>query len=215
MKIGIVGYGNMARALAGKWSAKHELMLSGRNSDEAATAASTFGAAAGTPAEAVQFGEVVVLATHNEAVFDAIETAGGPSAFGGKIVVDINNPISAETFRTNRTDGRSLTEAIAVTLPGAHVGKAFNMAQAAVWADPDMTYDGRQMVTLYTADDEADEIIAALITDVGSEPQRLGDNSYAYQLEAAGAIVIKFLFSGRDPHTILNFIQPEVKPIRS
>ena len=88
------------------------------------------------------------------------------------------------------------------------------MAQVAVWADPDMSYDGRQMVTLYTADEGADDAIAQLIADVGAAPLRLGGNAHAYQLEAAAAMVIKFLFAGADPHTIFNFIRPETKPIR-
>jgi hypothetical protein len=32
-------------------------------------------------------------------------------------------------------------------------------------------------------------------------------------LESAAVIVIKLLFSDRDLHTVLNLIQPEVKPI--
>lgn len=214
MKIGFIGSGGMAKALAGKWSSNHQVMLSGRNADKTAAAAAEVGARAGTAAEAAAFGDVVVLATRWEDVFSGIENAGGPSAFTGKIVVDINNPVSIETFLTTRDDARSLTQAIAEHLPGAHVGKAFNMAQVAVWEDADMTYDGRQMVTLYTADDAADAIISQLITDVGAAPLRLGGNEHAYQLEAAAAIVIKFLFAGRDPQTIFNFIQPEVKTIR-
>ena len=214
MKIGFVGAGGMAQALAGKWAGKHEVMLSGRTPEKTRAAAQSVGAEAGTATEAVAFADVVVLATRSEDVFTAIDSAGGASAFDGKIVIDINNPVSIETFLTTRDDGRSLTEAIAAALPGAHVGKAFNMAQVAVWQDPDMTYDGRQMVTLYTADDEADEAIAQLIADVGAEPLRLGDNRHAYQLEAAAAMVIKFLFAGADPHTIFNFIRPETKPIR-
>lgn len=214
MKIGIIGAGGMARALAGKWQSKHEVMLSGRDPARTAEAARSVNATRGTAAEAVRFGDAVVLATRSEDVFDAIDSAGGPDAFAGKVVVDINNPVDIQTFLTSRTDGRSLTEAIAETLPDAKVGKAFNMAQVAVWEDPDMTYDGRQMVTLYTSDEAADGTIAQLIADVGAEPLRLGDNSHAYQLEAAAAMVIKFLFAGGDPHTIFNFIRPETKPIR-
>ncbi|WP_422374470.1 NADPH-dependent F420 reductase [Roseibium sp.] len=214
MKIGLIGSGGMARALAGKWAAQHEVMLSGRDLAKAKSIADEIGVQAGSAEEAASFGEVVVLATRWEDVFSGIDSAGGPEAFKGKIVVDINNPVSIETFLTTRDDARSLTEAISDYLPGAHVGKAFNMAQVAVWADPDMTYDGRQMVTLYTADEAADEIIAQLIRDVGALPQRLGSNAHAYQLEAAAAIVIKFLFAGRDPQTIFNFIQPEVKAVR-
>lgn len=214
MKIGFVGAGGMAQALAGKWVGKHEVMVSGRNQEKTRAVAEAVGAAAGTAAEAVVFADVVVLATRGEDVFDAIEASGGAAAFEGKIVVDINNPVSVETFLTTRDNGRSLTEAISDALPGASVGKAFNMAQTAVWADADMTYDGRQMVALYTAHDGADQTIAELIWDIGAEPLRLGDNAHAYQLEAAAAIVIKLLFAGADPHTILNVIRPETRPIR-
>lgn len=214
MKIGIIGSGGMAKALAGKWRSKHDVMLSGRNAERAQAAASETSAVAGTAAEAAAFGDVVVLATRWEDVFSGIESAGGPDAFKGKIVIDINNPVSTESFLTTREDGRSLTQAIADHLPGTHVGKAFNMAQVAVWEDEDLHYDGRQMVTLYTADDEADTTIAALISDVGAAPLRLGGNAHAYQLEAAAAIVIQFLFAGRDPQTIFNFIQPEIKAVR-
>lgn len=214
MKIGIIGSGGMAKALAGKWAGKHEVMLSGRNLDKANAVAAEVGVRAGSAQEAAAFGDVVVLATRWEDTFSGIDSAGGPTAFAGKVVIDINNPVSIETFLTTREDGRSLTEAVAEHLPGAHVGKAFNMAQVAVWEDTDMTYDGRQMVTLYTADAGADEVIAQLIRDVGADPLRLGGNEHAYQLEAAAAIVIKFLFAGRDPQTIFNFIQPEIRAVR-
>lgn len=214
MKIGIIGSGGMATALAGKWQTNHEVMVSGRDPEKTKAAAKSVNARHGSAAEAVAFGDVVVLATRWQDVFDAIESAGGAGAFKGKTVVDINNPVDIETFVTTRDDKRSLTQAIADVLPDAHVGKAFNMAQVAVWTDRDMTYDGRQMVVLYTSDEEVDETFSRLISDVGSEPLRLGGNEHAYQLEAAAAIVIKFLFAGRDPQTIFNFIQPEVKPVR-
>jgi len=214
MNIGFIGYGSMARALAGHWARTHDVMVSGRDLDKAAETAGALGVRAGRVAEAAAFGEVVVLATHHAAVFDAIALAGGADAFAGKTVIDITNPGSTETFTTTRTDGRSLTQAIADALPGASTGKAFNMAQARVWADPDKTFDGRQMVTLYTADAGADATIADLIAEVGAAPVRLGGNDRAYQLEAAAAIVIRFLFAGGDAHTILNLIRPEAKPIR-
>ncbi|MEM9394566.1 MAG: NAD(P)-binding domain-containing protein [Pseudomonadota bacterium] len=214
MKVGFVGAGGMAKALAGKWAGTHDVMLSARTQEKTVETAEAVGANAGTATEAVAFGDVVVLATRWEDVFTAIDAAGGPEAFRGKTVIDINNPVSIETFLTTRDDGRSLTQAISEALPEAHVGKAFNMAQVAVWEDPDMTYDGRQMVTLYTADEKADAAIAQLISDVGAQPLRLGGNEHAYQLEAAAAMVIKFLFAGSDPHTVFNFIRPETKPIR-
>jgi len=215
MKIGFIGSGSMARALAAKWQGKHDLLFSARDLGKAALVAADYGAQAGSARQAVEFGDVVVLATRWDDALDAVAQAGGDSVFAGKVVIDINNPVSTETFLTTREDGRSLTQALEEVLPGAEIGKAFNMAQAAVWANPDMTYDGRRMVTLFTAETaRATETIAELIRDVGAEPLQLGGNAHAYQLEAAAAIVIKFLFTGRDPQTIFNFIQPEVKPVR-
>ena len=214
MKIGFIGYGSMADALAGKWRSKHALMVGGRDPAKAAALAAKHGAEAGDGAEAVRFGEVVVLATPAEAALGAIAAAGGAGAFAGKVVLDINNPLDVETFRTTMPGGGSLTEALAEALPGAHLAKAFNMCQAKVWAREAMTFDGRTLVTLFTADHPAAiERTAELIRDVGSEPLHLGGNAHAGQLEAAAAMVIKFLFAGRDPLTVLNFIQPEVKPV--
>lgn len=212
MNIAFIGYGSMAQALATKWRDKHVLFFSGRDHVKAAEVAARFGGQSGTAAEAVGFADVVVLATPASAVFEAIELAGGAGAFAGKTVVDINNPVDIETFATNRKDGSSLTTAIADALPGAHVGKAFNMSQAKVWESPEMTYDGRVLVTFFTADAEpAVDTIRVLIEDVGSEPLHVGSNALAYQLEAAAALIIKLLYSGRNPHTVLNVIQPEVK----
>lgn len=213
MKIGFIGYGSMADALATKWTGKHALFFGGRSPEKAAVLAGKFDAGSGTAVEAAGFGDVIVLATHNEAVFEAIEQAGGPKSFAGKIVLDINNPISIETFLTTRTDGRSLTQAIADALPGAHVSKAFNMAQAKVWRREDMTWDGRRLVVPFTADEGAAAATKTLIEDIGTEALNVGGNEYAYQLEAAAALVIKQLFAGADPLTVLNVIDPANKAI--
>ena len=214
MKIGFIGYGSMADALAGKWRNKHAVLVGGRDHAKAAALAAKHGAESGDGAAAARFGEVVVLATPADAALDAVAAAGGPDAFAGKVVLDINNPLDTQTFRTTLPGGGSLTEVLAEALPGAHLAKAFNMCQAKVWARDDMTFDGRTLVTLFTADDpSAIAHTAELIRDVGSEPLHLGGNAHAAQLEAAAAMVIKFLFAGRDPLTVLNFIQPEVKPV--
>jgi len=39
MKIGFIGYGSMARALAGQWRQTHDIMVSGRDLDTAAETA--------------------------------------------------------------------------------------------------------------------------------------------------------------------------------
>ena len=207
MKIAFLGYGSMAKALASKWQGKHDLFFAGRDIERAGKVANIFNAASGTLPGAVEFGEVIVLATRHEQVFDAIHGAGGANAFAGKIVVDINNPISIDTFCSTMEGKQSLTEAIKSALPESEVIKAFNMAQAKVWEDPDMSYDGRTMVTMYTADtSQAAQIGSQLIKDVGSDPLHIGGNQFAGQLEAAAGLVIKQLFSGSPPHSVLQFI---------
>jgi len=219
MKIAFIGYGNMARSLASRWAAKHDLFIGGRDAKKAQHLAETLGHGArfGSEAGAAAFGEVVVLATRSETVFDAIGAAGGPDVFAGKTVLDINNPVvdpARGDFLVKAFDGKSLSEAIAAHLPAAQVVKAFNMCQAAVWQMNPPVFDGRRLVTLYCGDDaEAKRRIAALITDVGCEAVDVGELKYARLLEPAAAIVIKFLFAGRNPLTVLNFIQPEAKPI--
>lgn len=213
MKIAFIGYGGMTTALAGNWQGKHELFVSGRDDNKAAEVAARFNAAHGTVSDAVAFAEVVVLAVPASVVEDTVKSLAA-SAFDGRTVIDISNPVDTESFVSTRPDRSSVTEAVAALLPGAHLGKAFNMAHTSVWEAEDKTFDGRRLTSLYTADGPATDVIARLIEDTASEPVLLGGNAHAYQLEAAAAIVIKFLFSGRDSNTVLNLIQPEVKAVR-
>lgn len=218
MNIAFIGYGNMAASLASRWVAKHDLFVGGRDAEKARNLAGELGHGTrfGSETDAATFGEVVVLATPHEAVFDAMAAAGGPAAFAGKVLLDINNPVDVEqgNFLAKTYDGASLAEAIASRAPGARVVKAFNMCQAMVWKMDPPLFDGRRLVVLYCGDDaEAKRQAAILISDIGCDPVDIGELKYARLLEPAAAIVIKLLLSGRDPHTVLNLIQPEAKPI--
>ncbi len=219
MKISFLGYGNMAAALGARWVGEHELFVGGRDASKAKALADKLGhgTKSGSEADAAKFGEVIVLATTHEATFDAMTAAGGASAFAGKVIIDINNPVvdyQAGDFLVKSYEGKSLAEAIASAAPAARVVKAFNMCQARVWGMDPPLFDGRRLVTLFCGDDaEAKGQVATLIEAVGSEPVDVGELKYARLLEASAALVIKFLMSGRDPHTVLNLIQPEVKSI--
>ena len=216
MKIGFVGYGSMAEALASKWIKKHSLLIGGRDLEKAENLANKLGVNVkfGSEAKAAEFGEVVVLATIHEAVFKAIDAAGGNDALAGKVLLDINNPVDTTDFLAKSYDGISLSEEIAKVVPDARVVKAFNMCQASVWKMNPPVFDDRPLVVMYCGDDNrAKRQVADLIEDVGCEAKDIGDLKYARMLEPAAAIVIKLLFSGHDPYTVLNLIQPEVKAI--
>ena len=216
MKIGFIGYGSMAEALASQWLTKHSLFIGGRNLEKAEKLAKKLGTDVkfGSEAESASFGEIVVLATRHEAVFEVIDMAGGSEALAGKVLLDINNPVDPSDFLAKSYDGISLSEEIARVVPNAHVVKAFNMCQAKVWQMKPPVFDDRLLVVMYCGDnDQAKEQVAVLIEDIGCEAKDIGDLKYARLLEPAAAIVIKLLFSGHDAYTVLNLIQPEVKAI--
>jgi len=224
MKIGFIGYGSMAKALSARWSPHHDVYIGGRDLERAAALAEAIEASgSGSVAEAVTFGDVVVMATPAGAVEHAIEQAGGAAAFEGKVVLDINNPVSVPggphdqsgiPYLPHAFPEGSLSERIAALLPGSQVVKAFNMSQASVWEMDPPNFDGRKLVTLYCGGDEqAKEVVHGLIESLGCEAVDLGDLCYARLLEAAACIVIKCLFEGHDLKTVLNLIQPEVKPV--
>ena len=80
MKIGFVGYGNMAQALSKRWASKHDIFVGGRNSERACELANEIQAAgSGTISDAVQFGDVIVLATPANAVEEAIQSGAAPT----------------------------------------------------------------------------------------------------------------------------------------
>lgn len=224
MKIAFIGYGQMARALSRRWSGDHEVFIGGRKAESAAELAQHIGAAgSGSISEAVDFGDVVVLATPASVAAEAIQSAGGAEAFAGKIIIDINNPVNVpggphdnpgEHYLPMRFEEGSLAEHLAALAPKAKIVKAFNMCQATVWEMDPPVFDGRRLVTLYCGDDEdAKASVAELIEAIGSEPVDAGELRYARLLEASACLVIKFLFAGRDLRTVLNLIQPEVKAI--
>jgi predicted dinucleotide-binding enzyme len=217
MKIGFIGYGSMAEALASKWVKKHSIFIGGRNLEKAETLAKSLGENVefGSEAKAADFGEVVVLATPHEAVFEAINAAGGSDALAGKVLLDINNPVETSDFLAKSYDGMSLSEKIAEAVPNAHVVKAFNMCQAKVWEMKPPVFDGHPLVVMYCGDNnQAKEKIAVLIEDVGCEAKDIGDLKYARMLEPAAAIVIKLIFSEHNPYTVLNLRQPEINVIK-
>jgi 8-hydroxy-5-deazaflavin:NADPH oxidoreductase len=125
MKIGIIGAGrigtNVGRLLA---QAGHNVMFSfSRSEDKLKALAAEIGSRAsyGTPAEAVQFAEAVLLAPPY-GVLDVALQAGGD--WSGKLVLDAVNPFTASGPRY--VEGGTAAEEIAAKLPGARTVKTYN-----------------------------------------------------------------------------------------
>src|SRR4030081_1013415 len=78
----------------------------------------------------------------------------GLPAWGGRIVIDANNPIEAPLFKPVDLNGRVSSEVFADLVPGARVVRAFNHLRAEFLANNPKA-DGGQRVLFYSGDDKA------------------------------------------------------------
>ena len=170
-RISIIGTGNMGQAIAAvAGRGGHSVSLLG-------------------PADLDgPLGDVVVLAVPYPAVADVLTARG--SALGGKIVVDITNPVDFETFDslTVAPDG-SATAEIAAALPDSRVLKAFNTTFAGTLAAGQV---GDLTTTVLIAGDDADAKteLAGILTSGGLKAVDAGSLARARELEAIGFLQI-------------------------
>src|SRR3984893_2576832 len=131
LKIATIGAGREGGALGTLFAkAGHPVMFSSRHPEELKDLVASAGpsAKAGTVADAVAFGDVVLLVVP----YGAVEQIGkeyGPALVGKAPVIDVSNPIP-------QRDGEELVKSVndqggagvvtAKWLPGAHIVRAFN-----------------------------------------------------------------------------------------
>ena len=178
MKIGIIGAGAIGQTYAKLWSAAgHDILLSSRNPQNLTPIVKDIGGAAqaGTPAEAAQFGEVVLLAVNYWTLDEAI--AAIKPHVSGKLVIDATNPLRhVEGGGTERAiaDDQIAGLVLAAKLPEASIAKAFttlwtgHVERHADVADPKIA------MTLAADAPEDRETVAQLIKDAGLVPVDLG-----------------------------------------
>jgi len=169
LRIGIIGTGNIGGALARHWvNAGHEVFVSSRNPDQLQSLADELGprAHAGTPAQAVEFGDVILISVP----YSAIPQVGAEhaAAMAGKIVLDTSNPVG-------RRDGAIVPIALEMGsgiatsqfFPGTRVVRAFNCIPAASLANEPNRQPARIAIPLAGDDAEAIEIAQRLVDDAG------------------------------------------------
>jgi len=130
VKIGIIGAGFIARAVAAvAMKHGHEIMVSNTRGPETlfSLTAST-GCKAGSPQEAAEFGDIVLVAIPLKA-YQTIPVA----SLEGKIVLDANNYYPERDGHIGELDRDEITtsELLARHLPKSKVVKVFNAIQAA------------------------------------------------------------------------------------
>jgi predicted dinucleotide-binding enzyme len=195
MKIGFIGSGNIGGTI-GELLAKagHEVLFSSRNPDELKGLIARVGprARAGTPKEAIAFGEVVFLGVP----YSAMPQIGRDYAreLTGKIVLDAGNPSA-------RRDGPMAEAALAKGagvataeyLPGARIVRAFNSMNFKVFASEAHRAGERLAVPLASDDAEALAVASRLVTDAGFEPVVAGPLATGKAFDSSSPLFLKAL----------------------
>ena len=176
-RIGIVGAGHIGGTLTQLFAqAGHEVAVA--NSRAAQTLADLVAAAgpnarAVTPAEAVQWGEVLVVSVPLKN-YRQVPAEGSD----GKVVIDTNNYYPQRDGQIPELDDDSTTssELLAAHLPGARVVKAFNQIQWEHLRDDGVPAGtvGRAALPIAGADKAAKEAVHALIDDIGFDAVDVG-----------------------------------------
>ncbi|MGP4027827.1 NADPH-dependent F420 reductase [Actinomadura sp. 3N407] len=203
MRIGVLGAGDMADALATQWARKgHDVRIGARTPAKAVTLAGRIGhgAAGGTLREAAAFGDVVLLAVWYEGVHDALRQAG---PLTGRVLIDCTNPMEPPFERLKTHDGPSAARRIA-DATGARVVKAFSTCHESVWRMTPPVFGGRPLgVPLCGDDEEALAAVRTLVSDLGCVPLDGGGLERAGLLEAATAFMVGLWVAGEDPASML------------
>jgi 8-hydroxy-5-deazaflavin:NADPH oxidoreductase len=182
MRIGIIGAGRIGGNCAAQFArGGHEVMLSfSRDPSRLEALASEIGerASVGTPAEAADFGEVVVLSVPWDLVDDALEQAG---SLDGKIVIDTTNQYGSVSLPA---EGETGAEHNAIRMPGAMYTKSFNTLTSAFQAEAAFRPEDERVVQWVCGDDAvAKQVVMGVIADAGYAPVDLGRNEDAAVME--------------------------------
>ncbi|MDX2152900.1 MAG: NAD(P)-binding domain-containing protein [Bryobacteraceae bacterium] len=175
MKIGLIGSGRVGGSLGRLWSrAGHQVLYSASNQNSARAAAQAAGDGAlyGTPVQAAEFAEVVLIAVPWTQLGG---TLSDPflAAVRGKVVIDATNPYGAPSIPL--PSGLTHSEAVARALPGTKVVKAFNMMQASVMSGLAAGSESRSLAIFLASDSaEAMQVAAQLVLDAAFVPVPVG-----------------------------------------
>ena len=202
MRIGILGTGTLATALAVGWArAGHDISIGGRSPERAEAAAKASGARARRLPEVVGDADAVLLAVRWEGIADILTAAGAPGgSLAGRPLIDPTNAVEHGIGVLRPEPGRAVAQHVAELAPGAQVVKAFHLFPSTEWTTP---ASSPVTVAMCGDDPRALEIVGSLVRDVGGVPVRLGGLDRARQLEEVAGFVIGLAFAGVDPQSAI------------
>jgi predicted dinucleotide-binding enzyme len=183
MRVGIIGAGNIGGGIARQLGAAgHEIRLSfSRDPASLEQLASDIGpnVSAGTPRDAVEFGEVVVISVPWSVLPAALDQAG---SLAGKVVIDTTNQFGGPPLPAR---GETAAHFNASRMPGARYTKSFNTLTSRFQAETAGRVGDERVVQWLCGDDaEAKRVVAGLIEDAGFVPVDLGGTADCAVMEA-------------------------------
>ena len=199
MRIGILGSGLMGGKLGTLFArAGHDVVFSYARSEQKLKklARDAKGKArAGTPRQAAQEADAILLAVHWSRVDDVLQQAGDVS---GKVMVSCSLPMNADDTDLVIAHTSSGAEALAKKLPKARVVSAFGTVPSEVLFD---VFEARRRATkpslVYCGDDASSKQVAAqLIRDVGFDPVDAGPLRIARYTEPFTLLIAQLAYEG-------------------
>jgi len=200
MRIGILGSGLMGGKLGTIFArAGHDVVFSyARSPKKLERLARDAGgkARAGSPREATLNADALLLAVHWSRVDDLLKQAGDLS---GKVIVTCSLPMSADDTRLVIAHTSSGAEALARKVRKSGVVSAFSSVPSEVLFD---VFDAKRRTRrrpslVYCGDDQdAKDVAASLIRDVGFEPVDAGPLRIARYLEPFSLAMAQLAYEG-------------------
>ena len=176
-RIGIVGAGNIGGTLGRLWhKAGYEVFFSSRHPEELKALVEELGprARAGTPAEAVRFGNAVLIAVPYKAYPELGREHG--AGLKGKVVIDAGNAVKARDGAIyDEVERDGIGAVSAKYLAGARVVRAFNAANYRVFQKNAGRPEPRMAVPIAGDDPKALDTARTLVSDAGFDPVVVGE----------------------------------------
>ena len=188
LPIGVIGSGHIGGAVGSLWAkAGHPVLFSSRHPDELKEPVAGLGplARAGTVAQAIEFGQALLVAIP----YGALAELGQDyrQALEGKIVLDAGNAVAARDgaiAAAAERDGIGVTSQKA--LPGTRLVRAFNSLSYAILAREANRAAPRLAIPIAGDDAAALQVAAALVRHAGFEPVLVGTLADARRFQRGG-----------------------------
>jgi 8-hydroxy-5-deazaflavin:NADPH oxidoreductase len=194
MKIGIIGTGNMGRALGVRFAhLGHAVFFGARSKERAMEAArlASHNAESGTLDDAAHCGDALVWTVRES---DITLMFNEPAVLDGKIIIDINNRDYQTEVMQGSWFGRSYAETLQLAVPKARVVKALNVvAMETLDTSPEVLAGAGAQIFIAGGDIEAKRTVGRLLEQLGFAAIDLGSDALAMRAAEALGDVIRLL----------------------